>query len=62
MKTYGELHAEIDQYDMWFSEFCRGWDAAVEALRMSKEGRIDSSDYSEAQKAHLWGLYTGQIK
>jgi hypothetical protein len=67
-KTCGELYDEIDHGDFTFDAFCRGWDWAVRnheaavAERAYGERDIDPSDYSMAQKAQLWGFYTGQIE
>ena len=41
-------------YGELYAEIDRaGWDAA---------GGVDRSDYSQAQEAHLWALYTKQDK
>ena len=65
-KTYGELYDEIDHGDKLFDAFCRGWNHAVwrhaAAAAKRLDGRdIDPSEHSQAQKAQLWGFYTGQI-
>jgi hypothetical protein len=66
-KTYGELNEEIDHSDKLFDAFCSGWDWAAwrhsEAADVNWRDRdIDPSTYSMAQKAELWGFYTGQIE
>jgi hypothetical protein len=66
VKTYGELSAEINTEDEDFKVFCRGWDAAVRCHSIAAHERnerrdLDSSTYSMAQEAQLWGFYTGQI-